>query len=121
MLQSLKTRTTAHSNIDLEINTYRPPKPFDRPTQHLFHLLKKIDPTLQWQESGGVCDGNTLAATGLPTIDTFGGMGNHIHTHNEYVDLDSISLQIDRLVQFLLQIEKNSHSPKLVHEFVFLG
>jgi glutamate carboxypeptidase len=108
VLQDLKTRIASHPHISMEVDSYRPPKPFNPPTQQLFNSLKTVDPTLKWSPSGGVCDGNILASVGLPTIDTFGPIGNHIHTHNEYVDLPSIKEKTKLLVKFLTLIEKNT-------------
>ena len=42
------------------------------------------------QYVGGVCDGNNLAATGLPVVDTLGVRGGLIHTDQEFVLLDSL-------------------------------
>ena len=108
ILNALKTKLVRHPNILLKIDTYRPPKPFDSPTQHLFKSLQSLDPTLKWESSGGVCDGNTIASIGLPTIDTFGPTGNNIHTHKEYVDLKSINKKIKLLVSFLKTMENKN-------------
>jgi glutamate carboxypeptidase len=45
---------------------------------------------LSWRPSGGVCDGNRLAAAGLPTVDTLGPRGGELHSPREYVRLDSL-------------------------------
>ena len=101
ILQDLKTRIHSTPNIDLEFNSYRPPKKLDLPTQQLLNTLKALNPKLSWQASGGVCDGNTLANVGLPTLDTMGPNGNHIHTHNEYVEIASIKEKIQLFYEFL--------------------
>ena len=46
---------------------------------------------VSWKPTGGCCDGNNLAAAGLPNIDTLGVRGGHIHTDKEYVLLDSFT------------------------------
>ncbi len=45
---------------------------------------------LAWRPTGGVCDGNRLAAAGLPTIDSLGVRGGNLHSDQEFVQLDSI-------------------------------
>jgi glutamate carboxypeptidase len=79
----------------LHTPTTRPPKPFDEATQKLFSGVSDccnqlgIGPA-KWTRSGGVCDGNTVGAVGLPTIDTLGARGGGIHTSDEYMIIDSL-------------------------------
>ena len=40
--------------------------------------------------TGGVCDGNNIAAEGLSVIDTLGARGGAIHTADEFLILDSL-------------------------------
>jgi glutamate carboxypeptidase len=46
---------------------------------------------LSFKPSGGTCDGNILAAAGLPTIDTMGVVGGGLHTAEEFVLLRSLT------------------------------
>lgn len=73
---------------------HRPPKPLTAKTLHLFQLLAEIgvdlDQSVSWQPTGGCCDGNNLAAAGLPTIDSLGVRGGKIHTSEEYIILPSL-------------------------------
>ena len=46
---------------------------------------------LDWQDSGGCCDGNNLAQHGLAVLDTLGVRGGAIHSADEYILLDSLS------------------------------
>lgn len=66
-----------------------PPKPLDSATCTLITGLDAcadaLGKPIQWQASGGVCDGNRLAAAGLPTLDTFGPDGGAIHSPDEFV------------------------------------
>ena len=72
----------------------RPPKPLDRPNlmllQHLAACGRELGMDITWKSSGGACDGNILAATGLPTADSLGAVGGNIHSHKEYVLIDSL-------------------------------
>ena len=98
------------SRLGLEIvqHSFRPPKPLDPPTEALFVALqecgKRLGQAIQWRASGGVCDGNTLAAKGVPTLDTLGVRGGEIHTENEYLDLTSLCEKTDLTALFLQEI-----------------
>lgn len=89
-------------------DTERLPKKFDKKTRSLFQSLKKCGNTLgmniQWKSSGGVCDGNILAAAGLTTIDTLGGVGGNLHTAKEYVSISSIFIRAKLVARYLMQI-----------------
>jgi glutamate carboxypeptidase len=94
--------------IELHQLTYRAPKPFDEPTKALFDQVAKTAKQLKipmtLRESGGVCDGNTLAAMGLPVIDSMGVTGGHIHTKDEYIELDKLVERAQHLALVLMQI-----------------
>jgi glutamate carboxypeptidase len=71
-----------------------PPKPVDDATTKLFEAVagcgKDLGLNLSWSPSGGVCDGNRLAAAGLPTIDTMGPRGGNLHSDSEFIMIDSL-------------------------------
>lgn len=73
----------------------RPPKPVDRRAQNLFDLVQscgaQLGLTIGWQPSGGVCDGNNIAACGIPVVDTMGVRGGAIHSPDEYLIVSSLS------------------------------
>lgn len=73
----------------------RPPKPVDSGTQNLFRLVRacgdELGLSLDWQPSGGVCDGNNIAACGVPVIDTMGVRGGAIHSEQEYLIVESLA------------------------------
>ncbi len=58
-------------------------------------------PPVRWQATGGVCDGNKLAAAGLPNIDTLGPRGDGLHSSHEVVHLDSLVEKSQLLVEIL--------------------
>ena len=72
----------------------RPVKRVNTSTERLFariqHLGQSLGLTLDWQDSGGCCDGNNFGAHGLPVIDTLGVRGGDIHSANEFILLDSL-------------------------------
>jgi len=73
----------------------RPPKPVDARAQRLFDLVadtsEALGHPLGWQASGGVCDGNNIAACGVPVVDTMGVRGGSIHSADEYLIVASLS------------------------------
>lgn len=81
------------------------PKLFDEKQKRLFEQMascgKKLGIELKWKPSGGACDGNVLAAQGLPVIDTMGAVGGNIHTSEEYIEVDSL-LERSRLCALFL-------------------
>lgn len=73
----------------------RPVKRVCAGTERLFqrvqHIGKELGLTIDWKDSGGCCDGNNLARHGLPVLDTLGVRGGNIHSHDEYILLDSLA------------------------------
>jgi glutamate carboxypeptidase len=72
-----------------------PPKPLDGPARALLERIVACGSTLglalEARPTGGVCDGNKLAAAGLPTIDTLGVRGGGIHSPAEYLIVESLA------------------------------
>ncbi len=72
----------------------RPPKPIDPGAARLFELVRRSGEDLGipigWRDTGGVCDGNNIAACGVPVIDTMGVRGGAIHSTDEYMIVDSL-------------------------------
>jgi glutamate carboxypeptidase len=72
----------------------RPPKPLTPEAEQLFNLVKQagadLGQTIGWQPSGGVCDGNNIAACGVPVVDTMGVRGGKIHSMEEFLIVDSL-------------------------------
>jgi glutamate carboxypeptidase len=88
----------------------RAPKPISDGAASLFGLVKKCGADLGldigWRDTGGVCDGNNIAACGIPVVDTMGVRGGSIHSADEFLITDSLveraqlsALTIKRLVQ----------------------
>jgi glutamate carboxypeptidase len=72
----------------------RPPKPIDDEAAKLFGLVKQCGADLgiavTWRSSGGVCDGNNIAACGVPVVDTMGVRGGSIHSSDEFLIVESL-------------------------------
>ncbi|MEM6908280.1 MAG: hydrolase, partial [Pseudomonadota bacterium] len=92
----------------------RPPKPVDAPAQRLFDLVKEcgaeLGQDIRWKSTGGVCDGNNIAACGVPVVDTMGVRGGAIHSADEFMIVSSLAERaalsarvIERLAQGALE------------------
>jgi glutamate carboxypeptidase len=72
----------------------RPPKPMDPPAEKLFGLVRDcgsaLGQSIVWKATGGVCDGNNIAACGVPVVDTMGVRGGAIHSSDEYLIVESL-------------------------------
>jgi glutamate carboxypeptidase len=73
----------------------RPPKPLDSRAERLFALVRDcgadLGQAISWQSTGGVCDGNNIAACGVPVVDTMGVRGGSIHSSDEYLIVESLA------------------------------
>jgi glutamate carboxypeptidase len=58
---------------------------------HVAECGRDLGLSIAWRASGGACDGNNLAAEGLPTVDSMGVRGGNLHSSEEYVFIDSIT------------------------------
>ncbi len=84
---------------DVTIHAYggfgRPPKPLTAAAEALFGLVRDsgrdLGQAIAWKATGGVCDGNNIAACGVPVVDTMGVRGGAIHSDQEYLILASLA------------------------------
>ncbi len=93
--------TLANIERDHDVNCHlhggfnRPPKPLDAAATRLFELVKNCGAALGlsigWNATGGVCDGNNIAACGVPVVDTMGPRGGAIHSSDEFLIVDSLA------------------------------
>jgi glutamate carboxypeptidase len=87
----------AERDVEIEANGGfgRPPKPLTPAAEELFGLVRQagadLGQSIAWQPSGGVCDGNNIAACGVPVVDTMGVRGGKIHSPEEYLIVDSLA------------------------------
>jgi glutamate carboxypeptidase len=72
----------------------RAPKPIDPEAAKLFGLVKQagadLGQAISWRDTGGVCDGNNIAACGVPVVDTMGVRGGAIHSSDEFLIVESL-------------------------------
>lgn len=106
-LPLLNQRIAAERLVTVEMHeeVVAPPKPLTDEVRELLQMLQScgrdLGLDLHWHATGGVCDGNRLAAGGLPTIDTLGVRGGLIHSREEYVDPQSFVERAKLVVSFL--------------------
>ena len=87
--------SAAHDvHIHLHGHVSRPPKPITPKTEALFGLVSRaatdLGQPMRWQDTGGVCDGNNIAACGVPVLDTMGVLGGSIHSSQEFMIASSL-------------------------------
>ena len=100
---------------DVEIHIHgsfaRPPKPMDANQLRLFELVRDCGGALglpiDWRETGGVCDGNNLAATGLAVVDTLGPRGGAIHSSDEFLCVDSLEERAKLSALLLMRVAQH--------------
>lgn len=91
------TATAAEHDVRIAVHGgfNRPPKPLDAGAERLFALIRAtgadLGQTIGWRDTGGVCDGNNIAACGVPVVDTMGARGGAIHSAEEYVIVESLA------------------------------
>ena len=68
---------------------------------------------LTWTSSGGVSDGNKLAAAGLPVVDSLGPRGGKIHSPEEFLRIDSL---VERAKLSALVLMKIAAGQIRIHE-----
>lgn len=107
-VEAIEREHGVHAHIHGSFN--RPPKPLDDRAKGLFYLVQHcgqdLGLDLTWKATGGVCDGNNIAAAGVPVIDTMGPRGGAIHSADEFLIVDSLAeraalsaLTIKRLIE----------------------
>jgi glutamate carboxypeptidase len=92
-IEAIEKEHGVHAHLHGGFN--RPPKPIDDQTERLFTLVKNCGVDLGlpigWRATGGVCDGNNIAACGIPVVDTMGPRGGAIHSDKEFLIVDSLA------------------------------
>jgi glutamate carboxypeptidase len=85
-----------------------PPKVLDDRTRELCQQIetcgRELGIPIQWRSSGGVSDGNKLAAAGLPVIDTMGPRGGKLHSPQEFLLVDSLTERAKLCASVLLKL-----------------
>jgi glutamate carboxypeptidase len=96
-ISELVAAVASERDVEIQLNGGfgRPPKPLTPEAESLFELIKQagadLGQSIAWQASGGVCDGNNIAACGVPVVDTMGVRGGKIHSAEEFLIADSLA------------------------------
>ena len=95
-LKMLIARVEAEHEVSVHLHggISRPPKPIDARAEKLFgiveHCSALLGAPISRVASGGVCDGNNIAACGVPVVDTMGVRGGAIHSPAEFLIVPSL-------------------------------
>jgi glutamate carboxypeptidase len=97
LIDSSVTAVAAEHDVQIDVHGHfaRPPKPMTPEAEALFNLVKQagadLGQSIGWKSTGGVCDGNNIAACGVPVIDTMGVRGGSIHSTEEFLIVESLA------------------------------
>jgi len=109
-IEELVKKHSARDGIWMELHTdsASPPKVVDKNTKQLLDDLTKtasdLGITLTTKPSRGSCDGNFLAGAGLATVDALGVIGGNIHTHDEFLLIDSLPARAKLVALFIMRL-----------------
>ncbi|WP_437226653.1 hydrolase [Planctomicrobium sp. SH661] len=112
---------TSHTGVRFDLHGHfaAPPKRFDAATEKMLMQLhecgREVGCSIDWAASGGACDGNRLAAFGVPNVDSLGVRGGQIHSHEEFVVLESLRERAKLTALYLMQLLDETISPPLPH------
>ncbi len=86
----------------------RPPKVINAQNKKLLDWVQScaldIGLTINFVPTGGCCDGNNMAAVGLPNVDTLGVRGGRIHSDEEFLLVDSLTERAKLSTALLLRL-----------------
>ncbi len=109
-VDALATGEGAMPGVSVRRSFNRPAKPLILETERLAlaarDVAESIGQRLPFASTGGVCDGNNLQDAGLPTIDTLGVRGGGLHTHQEWIELDSLTERALLLARLIVRLDE---------------
>jgi len=108
----------AHDGISAHLHGgfTRPPKPLNAQQRTMAQWTHRAGAALgldlQFRASGGVCEGNNLAAAGCPNIDTLGPCGGNLHSDQEFALISSFAERAKLSLLMLAGVERGLFDPK---------
>tara|TARA_B100000686_G_C16794372_1_gene981205 strand:- start:2647 stop:3891 length:1245 start_codon:yes stop_codon:yes gene_type:complete len=96
-MREILEEISSRNEVSLELSGCfsRPPKTISAANQLLMDWVvdsgNLLNIEVQFKDTGGCCDGNNLAAAGLPNVDTLGVQGGKIHTAEEFMIIPSLT------------------------------
>ncbi|WP_374410852.1 hydrolase [Novosphingobium colocasiae] len=114
--EAIAAVSAAHEvTIHLHGHVSRPPKPITPQTEALFGLARKaaddLGQPMHWKDTGGVCDGNNIAACGVPVLDTMGALGGAIHSPDEFLLAPSLDARARLTALVMHRLERQNLTP----------
>jgi len=115
-LDSAVATVAAEYDVQIEVHGSfnRPPKPLDAGAERLFETVRgagtDLGLAIGWSATGGVCDGNNIAACGVPVVDTMGPRGGAIHSADEFLIPDSLAERAALSAVTILRIIQRGHA-----------
>jgi glutamate carboxypeptidase len=95
-------------SINLHGGFSAPPKVMNDASRRLMDAFqtcgRELGLSIDSRDTGGVCDGNRLAAAGLANIDSLGVRGGNLHSDREYIELDSLTERAKLSAVFLMKL-----------------
>ncbi|MDX2345496.1 MAG: hydrolase [Legionella sp.] len=89
----------------------RPVKQINPASKALFKRLQAVGKrqglVINWQDTGGCCDGNNLAEDGLAVLDTLGVRGGNIHSSDEFIITNSLVERAELTALLLTDLAEN--------------
>lgn len=94
----------------------RAPKPLTPPQRRMVEWTRRAGEALgldlQFRASGGVCEGNNLAAAGCPNIDTLGPCGGGLHSDEEFALIASFAERAKLSFLLLAGLDRGVFNPQ---------
>jgi len=107
-----RVRKARQVEIDVHGGFGRPPKPIGPEALKLYELVQScgadLGQDIGWRDTGGVCDGNNIAACGVPVVDTMGVRGGAIHSDREYMIVESLEERARLSALVMLRMAENA-------------
>lgn len=101
---------------DLHGGFTRPPKPMSPSNLRMFEWTRSagrpIGLDIQWKDTGGVCEGNNLWASGCPNVDTLGVRGADIHSSREIAKISSFAEKTKLSAIMLMKFAKGEFNAR---------
>jgi glutamate carboxypeptidase len=104
----------AHDDNKLSLHGVfgRPVKTINPASEALFKRVQAIAKlqglNLDWEDTGGCCDGNNLAEDGLAVLDTLGVRGGNIHRPDEFIITESLVERAQLTTLLLVDLAENN-------------
>lgn len=117
-LQAIVADISKRDGVSLELygGFTRPPKPLSRANEKLFEFAeccgRDVGVDIRHLPTGGCCDGNNLAAFGVPNIDTLGVHGGDIHSDREWMRVSSLPERAKISALMLLRMAEGGWQPE---------